>query len=376
MTSKVSASFPAKFYDGLISRPWPARADICETELVIIRDGGDPPLTWALHETYNQDEYIKGRDLVLVNRRTPGAQLIFSAHDDLGVLLARLSAQQRSMSRISLSVPIVLALTVLAIGAILAAGWAVRNSSAFIASIIPYSWERPIGEALVPQISEAQNYQESHPCSVREQTRVLHKLVAKLGADVVPKDLLILIDPTSDVNAFALPGNTMLINRGLLKYAGSEQEILGVVAHEMGHLNRHHVMETLVHSVGLRALLTGMIGDSGAAGAQIFELGYSRDHEREADQSAVDYLNKVGLSTRALADFLARIEKTHGLPKDLSDNDVVGYFISHPLLKERLTILKKGYAPKNPAVASVLSREEFSLLKGAGLKQACPKETP
>lgn len=376
MTSPSLTSFPAKFYDGLTSRPWPATVLIGETELLIERSEGQSPVTWALHESFNQDEYIKGRDLVLINCRTPGAQLIFSAQDDLSVLLTRLSAQQRSMSRISLSVPIVLSLTVLAIGAILAAGWVVRNSSAFIASMIPYSWERPIGEALVPQISDAQEFEDTHPCAVREQTRVLHKLVAKLGPDVVPKDLVILIDPTSDVNAFALPGNTMLINRGLMKYAANEQEILGVVAHEMGHLNRHHVMENLVHSVGLRALFAGMIGDSGAAGAQIFELGYSRDHEREADQSAVDYLNKVGLSTKALADFLARIEKTHGLPKDLGENDVVGYFISHPLLKERLTILKKGYAPANPVSRPVLSPEDFALLKGTGLKQACPKETP
>ena len=371
MTEGQSGQFPARYFDGQTSQAQPVTLRLRADALTIVLSATEALPGWRYDQTYNSDEYIKGRALILEHRGTPGAQLVINDVVAIAAILERLPRRQRSMAQISLSLPVVLALCVLAVGALIFAGWVVKNSSGFIASLIPYSWERPIGEALVPQVQEAKEYAAQYPCRAEVQVRLLRKLLARLGLSVVPKDLEILIDPTKEVNAFALPGNTILVNQGLIDFARNDQEILGVAAHEMGHLNRHHVMETLVHSVGLRALLSGMLG-SGAA-ASIFELDYSRDHEREADQSAVAYLKAVGLSTNALTDFLVRIEERYAFLKEIEKNKALGYLMSHPGLKERQDILRYGMIP-GAAPRMVLTKREFEELKAAGTL-TCPPAT-
>ena len=118
-------------------------------------------------------------------------------------------------------------------------------------------------------------------------------------------------------NAFALPGGTVVLTDELVKLAGDDEEaILGVLAHEIGHVDHQHSLRQIYRSAGTAALvmmIAGDIGEAGedilTAGAALLSLSYSRDAESEADHNSVELMHKAGYDPRAIARFFEVIQK-------------------------------------------------------------------
>ena len=146
----------------------------------------------------------------------------------------------------------------------------------------------------------------------------------------------------SEVNAFALPNGHIVIHTGLIKNCNSPEELAGVIAHEIAHVEKKHVMNKLVKEAGI-AILSSVIG--GSAGAEILSQliqmlsssAYDRKLESEADEVAVNYLLKAGIDPAHLANFLFRLSSNTDLPDELV------LLNSHPNSKDRAArILKRG----------------------------------
>lgn len=141
-------------------------------------------------------------------------------------------------------------------------------------------------------------------------------------------------------NAFALPSGTIVVTDGLVTLARDDRELLGVLAHEAGHVvGRHGLRNVLQNSiVGLAA--AWFIGDVStmlaAAPAALVEASYSRDLEREADAYAIETLRANAIPLHHLADILRRLEETHGG----ITAGALGYLSSHPATPERLQRLE------------------------------------
>ncbi|MEK9662335.1 MAG: M48 family metallopeptidase, partial [Alphaproteobacteria bacterium] len=118
---------------------------------------------------------------------------------------------------------------------------------------------------------------------------------------------------TPAVNAITLPGGQIFVLSGLIDEAKGSGELAGVLAHEIGQVERRHPIEAAFKSIGFAALLSFVVGDvSGGtfivAGSQaLIESAFSRDAEREADESALDMLNRTGMSAAPMADFFDRL---------------------------------------------------------------------
>ncbi len=117
------------------------------------------------------------------------------------------------------------------------------------------------------------------------------------------------------VNAFALPGGYVYVTRGLLALAGSEAELAGVIAHEIGHVTARHAAQRYSQSIvaGLGAALLGAVAGRGAAdiaqlGSALYLSAYSREQEFEADILGVRYLARAGYDTGAMAGFLGKLQ--------------------------------------------------------------------
>jgi Zn-dependent protease with chaperone function len=114
------------------------------------------------------------------------------------------------------------------------------------------------------------------------------------------------------INAMALPGGIIVMLDGLVVFS-EDNELLGVLGHELGHVARKHSTRALLQSAGVGALAGLLWGDfSGAAASVPIALGvlrYSRESEREADDFAVTVLRAHGLSARPLCDFFARLQE-------------------------------------------------------------------
>jgi predicted Zn-dependent protease len=115
------------------------------------------------------------------------------------------------------------------------------------------------------------------------------------------------------LNAFAVPGNQIVMTKGLIAKAESPDEVAGVLAHEMGHGIEMHPETGIIRAVGLSAAIELMMGGSGGTlanmGLLLAQLGYSRAAEREADEQALGLLRKAGISQQGLAAFFRRVLK-------------------------------------------------------------------
>jgi predicted Zn-dependent protease len=144
----------------------------------------------------------------------------------------------------------------------------------------------------------------------------------------------------SEINAFALPGNHLVIYSALIKDCKSSEELAGVMAHEIAHMTRNHVAKKLLKEFGLSVLLSSAGSGGGAVLKQISKLlsstAYDRTLESEADEYAVQYMINASIDPANLARFLERMDKESALPHAV-------YLIStHPDSKARAeAILEK-----------------------------------
>lgn len=116
-------------------------------------------------------------------------------------------------------------------------------------------------------------------------------------------------------NAFALPGGTVVMTDQLVALARSDRELMGVLAHETGHVTRRHGLASVYQGLGLALLGTAVTGDlvgaatfAAAVPSALLQNGYSRRAETEADERAGAYLLRAYGTTRPLRDILARLE--------------------------------------------------------------------
>lgn len=151
-------------------------------------------------------------------------------------------------------------------------------------------------------------------------------------------------------NAFALPDGSIILTDELAELAPGDQAVLGVLAHEIGHVDREHSLRQLYRAAGIAALIMLIGGDIGAGaedilvqGSALVGLSYSREQEREADRHSVDLMLKAGKDPRAIVAFLEiirdRFEKGGG-----SD-----FLSTHPATQGRIDEVKRYARQRAPA---------------------------
>jgi Zn-dependent protease with chaperone function len=113
-------------------------------------------------------------------------------------------------------------------------------------------------------------------------------------------------------NAFALPNGMIVMTDQLVQLAGNDQAILGVLAHELGHLQRRHMLRRLLQALGVGAVLNLWVGDVSSVLAAVptflLDQKYSRDFERESDQYAIEMMQANRLPLSPLADLFEKMK--------------------------------------------------------------------
>lgn len=164
------------------------------------------------------------------------------------------------------------------------------------------------------------------------------------------------------VNAFATPGGHIFIFTGLLAETGKQEELVGVIAHELAHIQLNHVMKKLITEVGLSALISLASGSGGAV--VIGELvnllsssAYSRSLEKEADIKGADYLIKAAINTDGIADLMYKLSSQ---PRE---TDNLYWLESHPDSKERAQYLAEYCKGKVKTPVDLISKQGWEKLK-------------
>ena len=148
-------------------------------------------------------------------------------------------------------------------------------------------------------------------------------------------------------NALALPDGTIIVTDQLVALAQHDEEILGVLAHELGHLKHRHSLRMLIQGSVVGFVLAWYVGDVStvAAGlpALLLQARYSREHEREADRYAATVLKANAIPPQRLGDMLARLEASHAEctnDEKADQSSGMDYLASHPATRERIEALK------------------------------------
>ncbi|KQX25688.1 peptidase M48, Ste24p [Sphingomonas sp. Root50] len=189
-----------------------------------------------------------------------------------------------------------------------------------LARLIPFSWEQRLGDAIGGDFGE-------RACHAPAGQKALDLLARRLSTPGRPMRVGVVDIPV--VNAVALPGGRILIFRGLIDEAKSPDELAGVLAHEIGHVEHRHVMVALLRRFGL-GLLVGSGGSTAEYGQALLESRYSRAAESEADDYSIERLVKAGISPAPTAALFQRLgKKEAAMPK------LFVYMASHPPSAER-----------------------------------------
>lgn len=148
-------------------------------------------------------------------------------------------------------------------------------------------------------------------------------------------------------NALALPSGIIVVTDRLVEIAASDDQIIGVLAHEMGHVRHRHALRHVLQSSATGLIVAALTGDitsvtSLAAGlpTALIDANYSRRFEVEADDAAVAYLKQRGIPLKQYADILGRLEAEHARRQGKKDSaeqrSVTDYFSTHPVTEERI----------------------------------------
>lgn len=212
------------------------------------------------------------------------------------------------------------------------AGGALDNINAF-----PYTEDIKLGQQVSNEInSNTKDYPILSPNQYKEVYNYVNglKQVILNSGELKYKDEfaweLKLVDKPDVQNAFATPGGYIYIYTGLIKFLDSEDQLLGVIGHEMAHADKRHSTRQLTKSYGVAFLLDVILGERDAIeqvmGA-IVGLKFSRGHESEADMYSVKYLCGSDYNAAGSAEFFKKIKNAPAPPEFIS---------THPSSKSRV----------------------------------------
>jgi Zn-dependent protease with chaperone function len=223
--------------------------------------------------------------------------------------------------------------------------WAARTVVAWI----PAHVDETVGEVAMESLDEHLMQPTALPPEAQARLRAsFERALQALPASDVPAHRVQFRKSRIGPNAFALPGGTIVMTDELVsKMAGDEAALVGVLAHELGHVRHRHGLRMLVQVGALSALSALVLGDfSGLlAGVPVWlgQASYSRDAEREADAESARVLKAAGMSPLAMVRFFEAMADRGGRKgeRDPAEDSLLGIAIaSHPADAERIEFFR------------------------------------
>ena len=149
------------------------------------------------------------------------------------------------------------------------------------------------------------------------------------------------VSDESEVNAYALPGGIVIVNAGMIQAADSAEELAGVLAHEVQHVEHRHTLQQMIHAAGWAAVLAVVLGDvSGVTAIAIHQLGdlrNSRKLEAQADVEGMKALARAGIPLDGLPQLFRKLESKE---RRIGDEGIA-LLRSHPATRERIADLER-----------------------------------
>lgn len=210
----------------------------------------------------------------------------------------------------------------------------------------------------LPQRAEAQNRPMTllRDQEIEDALRAMSRPVFE-QAGLSPQTVRFILVQNDALNAFVAGGQNIFIHTGLILETETPEELVGVIAHETGHIASGHLFRTreaiddittqalLAQLIGIAAAIGARSGDAGmaaaAAGATLAQqsfLRYSRAQESAADQAGLRYMQDARLPVEGLVRFMEKLAAQELLPESQQSE----YMRTHPVTRDRIDFLQNA----------------------------------
>lgn len=223
-------------------------------------------------------------------------------------------------------------------------------AAGLIARSLPASVEQRIGEGALDFLDQHILAPTTLSAAQRDAITTRFRGLTTAMDNVPPYEILFRKSRIGP-NALALPSGQIVLTDEIVKLLNDDDAVMGVLAHELGHLQRRHLMRRLIQSSAVGALATVLLGDVSAVIANVptvlLDMKYSRDVEREADDYAIALFKANGMSRQKLAYVFEKLDQ-----KESSNGGITPYLSSHPPSAERVERILRA-----PAVTTETTTE-------------------
>lgn len=237
-------------------------------------------------------------------------------------------------------------------------------------SLVSAKKERELGQEAASEVERTVGLVQD-PALVGYVREIGRRLVAQTAQPNTPYEFHVADD--AEPNAFALPGGFVYVTRGILALANSEDELAGVMGHEIGHVVARHSVRQLEASTPFALLfgipsaivgvvspgLGGVLGGVGKLAGGLVLAPYSREQERDADRIGIELAARAGWDPGGLPSMLHTLEREEALAG--SDHSGISFFANHPATPERVrdTTAAARTLPRGPANPIAATRPAF-----------------
>lgn len=335
---------PVTFFDGRSSRAHPATLAV-EAQQAVLRDASGAELRRAPLSGVRVSERVRRAPRLVTF--ADGAFCEITDHAAFDHMLAATGHRDSLVARAQNSwrlagLAVAALVAVLVLGYYLLLPW----GAGMMARAVPPEVEARLGKLTLASLDNGMVKPTRLPAA--EQQRIRSAFAALKRPPDTDHDYQVLFRQGGEIgaNALALPGGTIVVTDELVGLAGTGPGMMGVLAHEAGHVAGRHGLQQVIQGSALAALSAYLFGDisSVLAGvpAAILTLRYSRDHEREADAYAIEVMQRNGLPPAALADVLVRLENRRGAASDAEPERGQDFMSTHPPTQARIEALRRA----------------------------------
>jgi predicted Zn-dependent protease len=215
-------------------------------------------------------------------------------------------------------------------------------------SMVSEQQEIAIGQENYPLMTQQSEGETGHAEIQRLVSEVGRKMAATSERPQLPWEFNVVDDNTP--NAYALPGGKISITRGLITLFETEDQLAGVIGHEIGHATARHynaqasrgqIAQILVGAATIGAgamdVDPNLVAAGAGVGAQLVLTKYSRDQERQSDELGMKYMTAAGYNPKGFAESMEILKTTH----DREPDALSQLFASHPVTGERITTARE-----------------------------------
>ena len=183
------------------------------------------------------------------------------------------------------------------------------------------------------------------------------------------------------VNAYAFPGGSIAVTRGILLELDNEAQLAALLGHELGHVNARHTASRMTKGVLVSAVMSGaglalageegygaLVSGLGGIGAGALLARYSRDNERQADDLGLDYMVRAGYNPQGMVGLMDMLREKNARKPSAFEQ----LFSSHPMSAARYSRMRQeAFSTYKDALSGPFHRERY-MDKTAGLRRIKP----